>query len=116
MSNGTITSMRVSAHPIKANGSASLWDLGSGVTCFEVHTKMNALNVEALEVLEHAIAAAGTMFGALVIGNDNPRAFSAGADLAYNLAMVTRKDWAARTTYFKKGQYLYQTLAAAPVC
>lgn len=115
MSDGTVKSTRVSAHPIAANDSASLWDLGSGVACFEIHTKMNALNVQALEVLEHAIAAAGTAFGALVIGNDNPRAFSAGADLAYNLAMVTRKDWAALTTYFKKGQDLYQTLAAAPV-
>lgn len=115
MSDGTVKSMRASANPIAGNDSASLWDLGSGIACFEVHTKMNALNIDALEILEQAIAAAGDAFGALVIGNDNPRAFSAGADLAYNHAMVSRGDWAALATYFKKGQDLYQALAATPV-
>ncbi|MEO7690291.1 MAG: enoyl-CoA hydratase/isomerase family protein [Sphingomonas sp.] len=115
MSDGTVKSMRVSANPMAANDGASLWDLGGGVACFEVHTKMNALNVQALEILEHALATAGSGFGALVLGNDDARAFSAGADLAYNHAMVSRADWPALATYFKKGQDLYQTLAASPV-
>jgi len=37
------------------------------------------------------------------------------ADLAYNHTMVVNEDWTALSTYFKKGQDLYQTLAAAPV-
>lgn len=115
MSDGTVKSMRASAHPIMANDSASLWDFGSGIACFEVHTKMNALNVDALDVLEQAIAQAGEAFGALVIGNDDPKAFSAGADLAYNYAMVSRNEWPALATYFKHGQDLYQRLAALPV-
>jgi len=115
MSDGTVRNMRASANPIAENDSASLWDLGSGVACFEVHTKMNALDVQALEILQHAIAIAGDTFGALVIGNDDPRAFSVGADLAYNHAMVSRGDWAALATYFKKGQDLYQALAALRV-
>ena len=115
MSEGTVKSMLASAAPIAANDSASLWDFGSGVACFEVHTKMNALNVQALELLEHTIARAGSAFGALVIGNDDARAFSVGADLAYNHAMVVNEDWTALSTYFKKGQDLYQTLAAMSV-
>jgi len=115
MSDGTISTLRVSATPIIANDSASLWDMGSGIACLEVHTKMNALNVQALDILEHAVAQAGSAFGALVIGNDDPRAFSAGADLAYNHAMVTRGNWAALAAYFRHGQGLYQKVAALPV-
>ena len=115
MSDGTVKTMRKTANPLAANDSASLWDMGSGVACFEVHTKMNALNVQALELLEKTIASAGSDFGALVIGNDDSRAFSAGADLAYNHAMVVREDWPALAAYFKAGQDLYQTLAAMPV-
>lgn len=115
MSEGTVQSMRVSATPIASNDSASLWDFGSGVACFEVHTKMNAMDVSALALLEETIGKAGSEFGALVIGNDDPRAFSAGANLAFNHAMILREDWTALATYFKKGQDLYQTLAATPI-
>lgn len=115
MSDGTVKSMRVNATPIASNDSASLWDFGSGVACFEVHTKMNALDVQALTLLERTIGKAGSEFGALVIGNDHAKAFSAGADLAFNHAMVMREDWTALAAYFKKGQDLYQTLAATPV-
>lgn len=115
MSDGTINSLRASAAPIAANEGASLWDFGGGIACFEVHTKMNALNVAALDLLKDTIDMAGSAFGALVIGNDDSKAFSAGADLAYNYAMVGRSDWAALATYFKHGQDLYQRLAATPV-
>jgi hypothetical protein len=30
--------------PLLKSGAASLWDIGDGVACFEVHTKMNALD------------------------------------------------------------------------
>lgn len=115
MSDGTVQGMRVSSAPIASNESASLWDFGLGVACFEVHTKMNALDMGALDLLADTIGNAGKTFGALVIGNDNPKAFSAGADLAYNHAMVMRGDWAALATYFRNGQALYQKLAAVPV-
>lgn len=115
MSDGTVQGMRVSSAPIASNPSASLWDFGSGVACFEVHTKMNALDTGALDLLANAIVGAGQAFGALLIGNDHPKAFSAGADLAYNHAMVMRRDWDALATYFKNGQDLYQRVAALPV-
>jgi len=115
MSDGTIKSLRAAASPMAANEGASLWDFGGGIACFEVHTKMNALNVPALDLLEQAIGMAGNDFDALVIGNDDPKAFSAGADLAYNHAMVGRGDWGALASYFQHGQDLYQTLAATPV-
>ena len=115
MSDGTVQGMRVSSAPIASNPSASLWDFGSGVACFEVHTKMNALDTGALDLLANTIEGAGKLFGALLIGNDHPKAFSVGADLAYNHAMVMRGDWDALATYFRNGQNLYQRLAAVPV-
>jgi len=60
MSDGTVKSMRASARPMAANDSASLWDFGGGVACFEVHRKMNTLDVQALEVLEFAISQRAT--------------------------------------------------------
>ena len=98
MMDGTVQGMRVGSVPMASNESASLWDFGSGVACFEVHTKMNALDTEAIDLLAKTIENAGKTFGALVIGNDNPKAFSAGADLAYNHAMVMREEWDALAT------------------
>ncbi|MDH3663921.1 MAG: 3-hydroxyacyl-CoA dehydrogenase, partial [Alphaproteobacteria bacterium] len=33
---------RATEKPLLRNGGASLWDIGDGVVCFEIHTKMNA--------------------------------------------------------------------------
>src|SRR5579859_1657147 len=115
MSDGTVKSLRVSATPMAANEAASLWDFGSGIACFEIHTKMNALNAPALDLLAAVIGAAGKQFGALVIANDDSRAFSAGADLAYVHGMIVKKDWLAVADYFETGQSLYRALAAMTV-
>lgn len=115
MTDGTVSSLRASATPMASNEAASLWDFGSGIACFEIHTKMNTLNVQVLSLLEDTIARAGAEFSALVIGNDDSRAFSAGADLSYVHAMIVKKEWPALSDYFGKGQSLYQTLAATPV-
>ena len=63
-------------------GTARLVDLGDGVLCFEFRSKMNTLGQTLLEGLAtslHRVERGG--FAGLVIGNDDPRTFSAGADL-----------------------------------
>lgn len=64
-------------------GSARLVDLGEGVLCFEFRSKMNSLGQGLLEGLATSLRKVerGGYVG-LVIGNDDPRTFSAGADLA----------------------------------
>ena len=64
-------------------GTARLVDLGEGVLCFEFRSKMNSLGQTLLEGLATALRKVerGGYVG-LVIGNDDPRTFSAGADLA----------------------------------
>lgn len=64
-------------------GSARLVDLGDGVLCFEFRSKMNTLGQGLLEGLATSLRKVERGgYAGLVIGNDDPRTFSAGADLA----------------------------------
>jgi len=65
------------------NGLSRLIDLGDGVACFEFRSKMNTLGDGVLKGLESALNKVEKLgFNGLVIGNDDPRAFSVGADLS----------------------------------
>jgi 3-hydroxyacyl-CoA dehydrogenase len=64
--------------------SASLVDLGDGVYCCEVHTRMNALNEEVVNFLHECLDYVEENGAGLVVGNQGkgtPGTFSAGADL-----------------------------------
>jgi 3-hydroxyacyl-CoA dehydrogenase len=64
-------------------GTARLVDLGDGVLCFEFRSKMNTLGQTLLEGLAKALRKVERGgYAGLVIGNDDARTFSAGADLA----------------------------------
>ncbi len=62
------------------NPEASLVDLGDGVACLEFHSKMNALGGGIIQAIQKTVAAAGTSFDALVVGNQGEN-FSVGANL-----------------------------------
>ncbi|UBM57808.1 enoyl-CoA hydratase/isomerase family protein [Marinilongibacter aquaticus] len=64
------------------NSGASLFDLGDGILGVEFHSKMNTFGAEVIEGLNKAYSLAEKDFRGLVIGNDDPQAFSAGANLA----------------------------------
>lgn len=103
--------------PIVGNDAASLWDAGDGVAVFEMHTKLNSFSPAVFDVLEDAIARGGTDFTALVLGNDDPRAFSAGADLSFILGLVKAGDTAGLRAFIARGQDCFLSLkyAAFPV-
>ena len=94
---------------------ASLHDMGDGVGCFEVHTKMNAIEPAVLDALERTIERAPRTFRALVIGNDDARAFSVGADLRVILAAITAGDFAGLERFVTRGQELFLRLKYAPL-
>ncbi|WP_068300757.1 enoyl-CoA hydratase/isomerase family protein [Pararhodobacter sp. CCB-MM2] len=101
---------------IAATAQASLLDLGDGVALFRARSKMNTFAPEVLDLLEETIARAGKDFSALVLGNDDPRAFSAGADLAFFCAMLDGPDGPARiNAYGGRGQALFVAMRQAPV-
>ena len=64
-----------------ATASASILDLGDGVFCLEFHAKMNAIDPDIVAMVMKAVDRAERDGVALVIGNDAPDAFCAGANL-----------------------------------
>ena len=93
---GTIRLARFHAQKrvLQSNDDASLLDLGDGVACLEFHSKMNTLGAGVLAALREALTRVERdgMAG-LVIGNDDPRTFTAGADLSGVAAVLQRGDW-----------------------
>ncbi|MTE00281.1 3-hydroxyacyl-CoA dehydrogenase [Paracoccus sp. YIM 132242] len=103
------------AAQIGGNGAARLRDIGEDVACLELATKMNTFAPEVFEVLDKTLARAGHDFRALVLGNEDPRAFSAGADLGFILRMIDEGGTAALDRYLQRGQDLFLQLKYAPV-
>src|SRR5262249_46092865 len=66
---------------IARNDGASLIDLGDGVACLELHTKMNAIDADVIKMLNLAVERAEHEFAGLVVGNQSSEAFSAGANI-----------------------------------
>ena len=109
-----LTSARAAGRKIIGNEAASLWALDNGVACFELHTKMNSWAPAAFDILEETIARGGRDFRALVLGNNDPRAFSAGADLGFILGMLRGGERDALDRYIARGQHLFLALKYAP--
>ncbi len=79
---------------IEHGDDASLLDAGSGVAILEFHGKMNTIGQGVMTMLHRAMdrVERDGMTG-LVIGNEDPRTFSAGADLSLILGLVAAKSW-----------------------
>ena len=99
---------------LAGNDAASLWDMGDGVACFAMTTKMSSFSAAVFDALEEALDRLGGAHRALVLGNDDPRAFSVGADLGYLLSLIDAGDFAAIEAYLKRGQRLFRRMRAAP--
>ena len=79
---------------LEDNGLSRLIDLGDGVACFEFRSKMNSLGQGVLEGLEKSLRKIETLgFNGMVIGNEDARAFSVGADLSLVSFAVAAGAW-----------------------
>lgn len=94
---------------------AALLDLGDGVLLLEFRGKMNTLGAGVLSVLEAAERriATGAHLG-LVIGNADPRTFSAGADLGAVVQGVQAGDWPRLETAIHEFQQAVMSLRRVP--
>jgi 3-hydroxyacyl-CoA dehydrogenase len=95
---------------IESSKDANILDLGDGVLLLEARSKMNTMGAGVLAMLRTALerVAAGKYEG-LVIGNDDPRAYSAGADLGSVVQQVQAGDWKGldeMVRYFQEGAQL----------
>ncbi len=83
-----------SGRVLEDNGLSRLIDLGDGVACFEFRSKMNSLGQGVLEGLEKALRKVEKLgFNGMVIGNEDARAFSVGADLSLVSFAVAAGAW-----------------------
>jgi 3-hydroxyacyl-CoA dehydrogenase len=77
---------------IEKNPGASLRDLGDGVACVELHTKMNALDEDIFNLIDNALDRVAVDFDGLVIGTEGEN-FSAGANLFMVVMLAQNQDW-----------------------
>ena len=77
---------------VASNAGASLIDLGDGVLAVSLHSKMNAIGGDALEMLQRGVREASQNFSALVVAAEGPN-FSVGANLMLLLLEAQEGNW-----------------------
>ena len=108
-----LADIKLRSEPLAKNGSASLWDVGDGVTCLEIHTKLNTIDPEVLAIIKKAIDITGKDHKALVIYNEGDH-FSAGANLGLALFAANTALWPMIEDMVAQGQKAYTALKRAP--
>jgi 3-hydroxyacyl-CoA dehydrogenase len=107
---------------IESSKDANILDLGDGVLLLEARSKLNTMGAGVLAMLRTALErVASGKYEGLVLGNDDPRAFSAGADLGSVVQQVQAGDWKGleqMVRYFQEGAQLVRRapfpIVAAP--
>ncbi|MEM8586517.1 MAG: 3-hydroxyacyl-CoA dehydrogenase NAD-binding domain-containing protein [Pseudomonadota bacterium] len=99
--------------PLLKNGSAALWDIGDGVTCFEFTAKMNTLDDQVMALLAQALDLTGRSYKAMVVYNEGTN-FSVGANLGLAMFAANIALWAQVEATVKGGQDTYKALKYAP--
>lgn len=77
------------------NDGATLFDMGDGIACLELHTKMNAIDADVITALHKSIDTVEQKFDGLVVGNHDAQAFSAGANIFLVLVAAGQGNWKA---------------------
>ncbi len=108
-----LSDIKLRTEPLAGNASASLWDIGDGVTCLEFHSKMNSLNPLILSMIRTSIKIVADDYKAMVIYNDGSN-FSVGANLALLLVPARLRLWFIIRWMIRKGQDTYKALKHAP--
>jgi len=105
--------VKLAGEPLAKNGSASLWDIGDGVVCFEVHTKLNTIDQDVIALLEKSLKRVAADFKALVVYNEGSH-FSAGANLGLALFAANTALWPMIESMVEGGQKAYRKMKRAP--
>ena len=99
---------------LRANAGASLVDLGDGVLAVNLHSKMNAIGGDTIEMLEAGVATAAGGYAGLVIATEGPH-FSAGANLMLLLLAAQEGDWDEIDLMVRGFQRAMMALRLSPV-
>lgn len=115
---GNLRLSRAAARPgavLLENAGARLLDLGDGVALLEFRGKSNTLGSKVLDLLAQSLESVERdgMAG-LVIGNDDPKFFSAGADLGESTGAVIAGMWDVIERSVARFQQATQAVRYAP--
>ncbi|MEX2661576.1 MAG: 3-hydroxyacyl-CoA dehydrogenase/enoyl-CoA hydratase family protein [Vicinamibacterales bacterium] len=99
---------------LRSNAGASLVDLGDGVLAVNLHSKMNAIGGDTLEMLEAGVAAASSGYSGLVIATEAAH-FSAGANVMLLLLAAQEGEWDEIDLMVRSFQRATMTLRRSPV-
>jgi len=113
--NGTLmlADIKLNAKPVLKNGSASVWDLGDGIACLELTSKMNSVDADILDMIDKTVELVKKDFKGLVIGNDADN-FSVGANLGLILMGINLAAWNQIGDIIRHGQRALMSLKFAP--
>src|SRR3546814_2566006 len=64
-----LADVKLKGSPLVKSGSASLRDIGDGVVCLEVHSKMNTMDLEVFQLIVLALQIVPKLFMELVVYN-----------------------------------------------
>ncbi|MEM7650586.1 MAG: 3-hydroxyacyl-CoA dehydrogenase NAD-binding domain-containing protein [Pseudomonadota bacterium] len=106
--------IKLASEPVMKNGSASVWDIGDGVLCFEKTSKMNTFDEQIFEMLVKAqkTIESSDDYKALVIYNEASH-FSAGANLGLAMFMINIAMYPQVEEFVATGQRVFMGLKFA---
>jgi 3-hydroxyacyl-CoA dehydrogenase len=105
--------IKLGAKPLLKNGSAAVWDVGDGVLCFEITSKMGALDDKIMLLMNQAIALVKERYKALVLYTDAQN-FSAGANLGLAMFAANIAAWGEVEKLIGFGQMTMKAMKYAP--
>ncbi|MGQ0526596.1 MAG: 3-hydroxyacyl-CoA dehydrogenase NAD-binding domain-containing protein [Alphaproteobacteria bacterium] len=108
--------IKLRSEPVAKNGSASVWDIGDGVVCFEHTSKMNTFDDKTFEMIAKTLKLVGDgkgQYKALVVYNESSN-FSAGANLGLALFMMNIAMYPQVEEFISVGQKALMDLKFAP--
>ncbi len=110
----TVAEARHKRGTLAENPSAALVDLGDGIACLELRTKMNTCDPGVIGMVERVVGLGEAgVFQGLVIGSDSARAFSAGADLATFVRLLDAEDLDGLRGFARRGQQAFHAVRNA---
>jgi 3-hydroxyacyl-CoA dehydrogenase len=111
----TAAALRESGKVLQENGSAALLDAGDGVALFEFRSRMGTLGDEVVRLLLESLEKLDREgWAGLVVGHDDSRAFSAGANLKELLAAAREGRWEETEGWLRAFQSMVLSLRKAP--
>lgn len=108
-----LADIKLTQKPVLKNGSASVWDIGDGVLCFEFTSIMNSLDADIVMLLNQTVQLVQSKYKALVIYNEGTN-FTVGANLGLALFAANIAAWTEIEQLVGLGQFAYKGLKYAP--